>query len=229
MAEQQRRWGWLALVAAVVVIGWAAQHGGHGSGASGTTVAASAGPSGTRPSPGGSGHPAPSASASPDQNVPSDFAAPVVEYARQAGIDPQLLMAILYNESYKPHDPAFQKAWLRLKPGAALGIANMHEAAYDETRTGRGFADRGWLDLADDPGLAIEAAAWYLHDLAAQLPAHPSGGYTEDQLLAMGYNAGASNMLAFARGVTPGSLSQTYLDTLRQNWDTAGQVVKPYL
>ena len=228
MAERQRRWGWVALVVAVVVIGWAAQHGGHDTGASGTTVAASADPS-TRPSPGGSAHPAPSASASPDQNVPSDFAAPVVEYARQAGIDPQLLMAILYNESYKPHDPAFQKAWLQLKPGAALGIANMHEATYDETRTGRSFAGHSWQELADNPGLAIEAAAWYLHDLAAQLPAHPAGPYTEDQLLAMGYNAGASNMLAFARGVPPGSLSQTYLDTLRQNWATAGQVVKSYL
>ncbi len=229
MAEQQRRWGWVALVAAVVVIGWAAQHGGNGSGTSGTTVAAPSDTASARPSPGTGGHPAPSASASPDQNVPADFGAPVVEYARQAGIDPQLLMAILYNESYKPHDPAFQKAWLRLKPGAALGIANMHEAAFDETRTGRSFADRSWQSLPDDPDLAIEAAAWYLHDLAAQLPAHRSGGYTEDELLAMGYNAGASNMLAFARGVTPGSLSQTYLDTLHGNWSSAAAAVKPYL
>ncbi|WP_225447130.1 transglycosylase SLT domain-containing protein [Streptacidiphilus sp. PB12-B1b] len=160
--------------------------------------------------------------------MPSDFAAPVVDYARQAGIDPQLLMAILYNESYKPHDPSFQRAWLKLKPGAALGIANMHEAAFDQVKAGRSFADRSWLELPDDPDLAIEAAAWYLHDLAAELPAHRTGGYTEDELLAMGYNAGPSNMLAFARGVTPGSQAQSYLDTLHQNWATAGGVVRPY-
>jgi Transglycosylase SLT domain len=242
--QQQRRWRWIALVAAVVVVVWVAQHGGHGTGASGTTVAAPLGTGSARPTASGSGSAGagtapgagraggsatPSATGTPDQNVPSDFARPVVAYAWAAGIDPQLLMAILDNESYKPHDPAFQRAWLKLKPGAALGIANMHEATFDEVKAGRSFAGSSWLHLPDDPDLAIEAAAWYLHDLAAQLPEHRTGSYTEDELLAMGYNAGASNMLLFARGVQPGSLSQTYLDTLRGNWSTAGQDVKPYL
>ena len=230
-ASRKRRGGrWIALIAAVAVVVWIAQHGGHGTGASGTTVAAPS-EAATARSLQSAATPSdlPSATGSPDQNVPADFAAPVVRYARQAAIDPQLLMAILYNESYKPHDPAFQKAWLKLKPGAALGIANMHEAAFDQVRTGRSFADSSWLQLPDDPDLAIEAAAWYLHDLAAQLPAHRTGSYTEDQLLATGYNAGASNMLLFARGVKPGSQAQSYLDTLQQNWDQAGQAVKPYL
>ena len=229
MADQRRHWRWIALVAAVGVVIWVAQHGGHDVGASGVTVAAPSAAASARSSASGHGSASPSATASPDQNVPSDFAAPVVDYARQAGIDPQLLMAILYNESYKPHDPAFQRAWLKLKPGAALGIANMHEATFDQVRVGRSFSGSSWLQLPDDPDLAIEAAAWYLHDLATQLPAQRTGSYTEDELLAMGYNAGPSNMLAFARGVTPGSLSQSYLDTLRQNWATAGGVVKPYL
>ena len=229
MAEHQRPWRWAAVIVAVVVVVWVAQHGGHGTGGAGTAAVVPS--DSAAPGHSGPAHPSatPSPSASPDQNVPADFAAPVVSYARQAGVDPQLLMAILYNESYKPHDPAFQRAWLKLKPGAALGIANMHEAAFDQVKAGRPFADRSWLDLPDDPDLAIQAAAWFLHDLAAQLPEHRTGGYTEDELLAMGYNAGASNMLLFARGVTPGSQAQSYLDTLQQNWSTAGSVIKPYL
>ena len=231
MAEHQRPWRWAAVIVAVVVVVWVAQHGGHGSGTAGTAVAVPSDTAGAGSGQSSPAHPSatPSPTASPDQNDPADFAAPVVSYARQAGVDPQLLMAILYNESYKPHDPAFQRAWLKLKPGAALGIANMHEAAFDQVKAGRSFADSSWTQLPDDPDLAIEAAAWYLHDLAAQLPAHRTGSLTEDELLATGYNAGASNMLLFARGVQPGSQAQSYLDTLRQNWAQAGQVIKPDL
>jgi hypothetical protein len=101
---------------------------------------------------------------------PARFAPQVVRYAGKAGIDPQLLMAILYNESYKPHDPAMERAWQQIKPDAAFGVANMHKAAFDDTKRGRDFAGRDWQELPDDPDLAIEAAAWYLHDLARQLP-----------------------------------------------------------
>lgn len=167
----------------------------------------------------------PSPSADPDKpranEDPSHYAAPVAKYAAQAGIHPQLLMAVLYNESYKPHDPDFQRAWQKIKPDAAFGIANMHKAAFDETKQGRDFAHRDWQELPDDTNLAIEAAAWFLHDLAAQLPAHWSGSYTKDELLALGYNAGGGNMAAFARGAKPGADAQTYLDRLRTNWDTA--------
>ncbi|HEX6499720.1 MAG TPA: transglycosylase SLT domain-containing protein [Micromonosporaceae bacterium] len=153
------------------------------------------------------------------------YAGLVVRYARQAGIDPRLLMAILYNESYKPHDPAIERAWQRIKPDAAFGIANMHRAAFDETKRGRGFADRNWEELPDDPALAIEAAAWYLHDLAAQLPATWPGHYSRDELLALGYNAGASSMAAFARGATPTGAARSYLDRLHANWAAAGRAL----
>jgi hypothetical protein len=238
-AQNRRRWGWVVVVAAVVVIGWTAQH--HGSSRGGAAGAeASAGPSGSA---GASGRPSakaggtasggtasasakPSPSASLDQNDTALFAPQVVTYARKAGIDPQLLMAILYNESYKPHDPAFQRSWQKLKPGAAFGIANMHEATFDDTRKGRDFASRSWFDLPDDPGLAIEAAAYFLHDLGAQLPSHLSSGYSRDELMALGYNTGAGNMQAFARGVKLGPQAQSYLDTLHQNWAKAGADVK---
>jgi hypothetical protein len=133
-------------------------------------------------------------------------------------VDPVLVMAILWNESYKPHDAGTQKLWLAMNPGASLGVANMHRAAYEDTARGRDFATRPWEDLADDPDLAVEAEAWYLHDLARQLPGKRAGGLTKNELLALGYNTGPGNMRAFARGVPPGPMASSYLKELRENW-----------
>jgi hypothetical protein len=157
----------------------------------------------------------------PAADDPNTLAGPVRTYARAAGIHPQLLMAILYNEAYKPHDPDFQRNWLKLDPDASLGVANMHRAAFDDTKRGRDFAHRRWEDLIDDRALGVEAAAWYLHDLSARLPRHRSGTLTEDELIALGYNAGPGNMLAFARGVHPGPQAQEYLAKLHRNWQPA--------
>jgi hypothetical protein len=225
--KQRSRWGWFLVLAAVMVIGWIVRPGGgHDSGT------AAAAPSGSAAS---AAHGSGSASASasvPATGViepydPADYASDAVKYGKQAGIDPQLLMAILYNESYKPHDAATERAWQKLKPTASFGIANMHEAAFDETKQGRDFAGRSWTELPDRPDLAIEAEAWFLHDLKAQLPpaADRSTSLTQDELLALGYNTGGSNMRAFARGVKLGSMAQTYLDNLRQNWAKAGKAV----
>ncbi|MDT0447679.1 transglycosylase SLT domain-containing protein [Streptomyces hesseae] len=169
---------------------------------------------------------APSASGQSANQDPARFAPQVVKHAGRAKIDAQLLMAILYNESYKPHDPALERAWQRMKPDSAFGIANMHKAAFDDTKQGRDFANRSWDELPDDPELAVEAAAWFLHDLARGLPQKPSGPCTRDELLALGYNAGAGNMSAIARGAKPGPQAQSYLDRLRANWAKAGEAVK---
>ncbi|MEU0096533.1 transglycosylase SLT domain-containing protein [Kribbella sp. NPDC006257] len=148
---------------------------------------------------------------------PAQFAGQVRRSAGRAGISPQLLMAILYNEDYKPHNPQLERSWQHIKPDAAFGIANMHRAAFDEAKRGRSFARRSWDELPDHPELAIEAAAWHLHDLAARLP-RGTGKFRKDELLALGYNAGARNMRAFANGAKPGSQAQSYLDNLHQNW-----------
>lgn len=181
------------------------------------------------------GPPVPSSSASPPSTAdfgnaltnpdPARFAPQVVKYAHEAGIDAQLLMAILYNENYKPHNSSAERAWQQFKPDAAFGVANMHEATFDQTKRGRPFARRNWQELPDDPNLAIEAAAWYLHDLATDLPStHPN--HTTDELLALGYNAGSGTMREFARGSTPVPAAQSYLDSLHQNWDKAGRAVQ---
>jgi hypothetical protein len=166
--------------------------------------------------------PSDTASASTVNPDPAKFAPQVIARAREAGVDPQLVLAILYNEDYKPHDPQLERAWQNLKPDAAFGVANMHRATFDETRRGRPFASRQWSELPDDPDLAIQAEAWYLHDLAAQLPAKHSGQYTTDELLALGYNTGPGNMKAFARGTKPGAQARTYLVDLRAAWAKAG-------
>ncbi|MEY9875323.1 hypothetical protein ABH931_004824 [Streptacidiphilus sp. MAP12-33] len=225
MARRGRSaWGAWAVVALAGVLVWAVMHG-HDGGASADATAS--------PSASGAhavaGHPSPSASASGSWYTgsydPSQFAAQVRARAHEAGVDPQLVMAVLYNEDYKPHDPAFERSWLKLKPTASLGVANMHEATFDQVKQGRPFASRSWLELPDDPDLAIRAEAWYLHDLAAQLPAHHVPALTTDELLALGYNTGPGNMRAFARGVALGPQAQQYLDTTRSNWEKAGKAI----
>lgn len=170
--------------------------------------------------------PTPSATRSVGNQDPARFAPKVVTHAQAAGINPVLLMAILYNESYKPHDPELERAWQRVDPDASFGIANMHRAAFDDTKQGRDFANRQWEELPDDPELAIQAAAWYLHDLAAQLPAAPPEPYTHDELLALGYNAGPGAMRSVAQGTTPGTQAQTYVDKLRANWSAAEAAIR---
>lgn len=228
MSEERKgpRWGRWVAIALLGAAGWGViRSGGH---LQGQPSAASSPPSA------GATAAAPSASASAAKPTkapagpyePANYAEPVRRFAAEAGVNPQLLMAILYNESYKPHDPDLERAWQRSKPDASFGIANMHRAAFEDTRPGRPFASRQWEELPDDRDLAIQAAAWHLHDLAAQLPARASAPLTRDELLALGYNAGAGNMLAFARGVKIGPQAQSYLDRLRDNWEKSGTAVK---
>ncbi|MGW1894469.1 lytic transglycosylase domain-containing protein [Streptomyces sp. NPDC002004] len=226
-------WRLLALVAAALVI-WFVFRGGNSpqpqaapSARPTSSPTRSSHPSATSaaPRPSRSSY-APTGSSGPSTGYdPAHYAPQVRTHAARAGIDPRLLMAVLYNEAYKPHDPELERAWQRYKPDASFGIANMHRAAFDETKQGRDFAGRRWDELPDDRDLAVEAAAWYLHDLARRLPARWSAPYTKDQLLALGYNAGAGNMLAFAGGATPGPQARSYLDRLRTNWGKAGAAV----
>ena len=96
----------------------------------------------------------------------------------------------------------------------------------DEAKRGRDFAGRDWNELPDDPELAIQAAAWYLHNLARQLPARRAASYTADELLALGYNAGAGSMRSFAAGAKPGRVAQSYLDRLHDNWARAAAALR---
>ncbi|WP_328324848.1 transglycosylase SLT domain-containing protein [Kribbella sp. NBC_00382] len=228
--------GWWWLVAgAVVVAAWAARGGDSPSPEAASRPSTSATPQAqpTKPTkPTATEKPSPTAAAPNAQRDdwfnnydPAEFAVPVRKYAGKAGISSQLLMAILYNEAYKPHDPQLERSWQHIKEDSAFGIANMHRAAFDDTKRGR-FSKRQWEELPDHPDLAIEAAAWHLHDLARRLPDRRTSKFSKDELLALGYNTGAGNMRAFATGATPGAQAQSYLDNLHENWDKAAKAVK---
>ena len=208
-----KQWGWMA-VGVLLVAACSAQNGSSGKPVT-TPKPAVAKPSVT------------ATTAKPwyDDYDPAHFATDVRRYAKSAGINPQLLMAILYNESYKPHDPEFERSWAKVDSNPAFGIANMHRAAFDDTKRGRDFAKRKWEQLPDDPALAIEAAAWHLHDLARSLPQTRTKRFGKDELLALGYNTGAGNMRKFAKGTTPGAQAQSYVDRLHDNWNKSGKAV----
>jgi hypothetical protein len=223
--------GWWTSLAVAALVVWGGLHGcspsaGNHATSGGGPAASPAAPTPrpTAPRPAASASATASASASSwytGSYDPAQFAGQVRVHAKEAGVDPQLVLAILYNEDYKPHDPAVERAWQRLKPDASFGVANMHRAAFDETRPGRPFSARSWDQLPDDPDLAIQAEAWYLHDLAATLPAHRAAALTVDELLALGYNTGPANMRAFARGVPLGPAATSYLGQLHSNWPKA--------
>jgi soluble lytic murein transglycosylase-like protein len=218
-----KRWGWLAVGALLLGV-WASCSDHDSDTTTNTTTK-------TTPAPARKPQPKPTASTSSAQPWyvdydPARFAADVRRFAKQAGVHPQLLMAILYAESYKPHDPKFERQWAQVDSDPAFGIANMHRPAFDETKRGRPFAHRKWTELPDDPALAIQAAAWHLHDLARRLPADRSSRYTTDELLALGYNAGGGNMRIFARGRQAGPQAQSYLDRVHKYWAKSAEAIK---
>ena len=214
MQERRALKRWFAPVAlAVAVAGWA--------GTQETDQSERADhPHGTAPGP----HTESVAAASAQHGL-ARFAPQVRSSAAAARINPQLLMAILHNEAYKPHNADLEKVWQHFSSNPALGVANMHKATFDEVKQGHRFASREWRELSDDPGLAIEAAAWQLHDLSNHLQDRRTTTDTADELLAVGYNAGPTNMRKIARGAPPGPEAKSYLDRLRKNWSTAGQAL----
>lgn len=215
-----KRWGWVAV--GVLLVGvWAACSDQNTAQKTAQKPVATTTPTVTKPGP-------TPTTAKPwyDDYDPAHFAADVRRYAGQAGINPQLLMAILYAESYKPHDPKFERQWAEVDSDPAFGIANMHKAAFDETKRGRDFAKRKWEELPDNPALAIEAAAWHLHDLAKRLPSKRAELYTKDELLALGYNAGGGNMRIFARGRKAGPQAQSYLDRIHKYWPDSAEALE---
>lgn len=210
----------VALFAALFLVGCATACDSLG-GAAPASAPPSGGSSAPAASPGGSPEPA----GPDDEYAPPRFAPQVRKHAKAAAVSPVLLMAILYNESYKPHDPDLERAWQKIDPNAAFGVANMHEAAFDDTKQGRPFADRAWTELPDDPDLAIEAAAWYLHDLGTGLTSG-TGGHNRNDLLATGYNAGPGHMAAVAAGTAPNAGAREYVATLHENWPRARQALR---
>jgi soluble lytic murein transglycosylase len=98
-------------------------------------------------------------------------------HAREHGLDPALLAAVIYQESkFNPDARSSSGAigLMQLTPSTAHGIAvRTHGAAF---RTS---------DLLN-PEINIRYGAWYLHDLFAK--------YGSEQLVLAAYNAGQGNV-----------------------------------
>ncbi|MDI5964941.1 lytic transglycosylase domain-containing protein [Streptomyces sp. SL13] len=166
--------------------------------------------------PGAAEQSAPTPPLLPGRYDPDEYADHVVRSAREAGISPRLLMTVLRNEAYKPHHPLLERLWQWWKPGASFGLVNMHRTAFEQVCRAHDLDGR-WQDMRDDPGFALRAAAWHLRDLAARLPDRRTARLTTEELLALGYNTGARNMRAFARGVPAGPMARSYLRRFRAN------------
>ncbi|MEU6172316.1 lytic transglycosylase domain-containing protein [Streptantibioticus parmotrematis] len=157
---------------------------------------------------------------------PADYAHEVLRGAREAGVSPELVMAVLHNEAYKPHHPLLERLWQWWKPHASFGVGNMHRATFEQVRRAHGLEGH-WEDLRDDPAFAIRVVALHLSDLDRRLPERHTRRCTRDELLALGYNTGERNMRAFARGVPPGPMARSYLRRLRANRQSAVRAQAP--
>lgn len=175
---------------------------------------------------------------------PEQFTLAVNDAAKDANVDPRLLMAIIMNERgihwpVVPHMAAGEFVrWLLSLVGHdnSLGQTNMSSAAFHDAQQAAGpnsnLAKHSWTDVITDPVLAIDASAWLLRGLEQTLPPTWPAQYKRDELLAIGYNGGGSVMLGVASGLTPdqadpknpGKVSQ-YIGDLDDNWGTADTLI----
>jgi soluble lytic murein transglycosylase len=113
-------------------------------------------------------------------------------HAREHGLDPALLAAVIYQESkFNPSAKSSSGAigLMQLTPSTAHGIA---------VRThGDAFAT---ADLYD-PEINIRYGAWYLHDLFAK--------YHSEKLVLAAYNAGQGNVDRWRSEGKPIQFSET--------------------
>lgn len=169
---------------------------------------------------------------------PEAFLLAVNTAAKDAKVDPRLLLTIMVGErgahwQVVPHStPAEFARWLLSLTGAvhSLGMTNMSKDAFRDAQLAAGpnsdLARHSWTDLIGNPILAIDAAAWLLHGLKDKLPPTWPAQYKRDQLLAVGYNGGSSVMTGVAGGLTPDQADPknpgkvaSYLVELSKNWD----------
>jgi RHS repeat-associated protein len=164
----------------------------------------------------------------------TDMVDSILRAAEESDIDPFTLFGILSHESsLRQHIPGsivLERGGL-VPLGVAgakntsLGIGNMQRGAFIETAEkhpellgGDEPDEWDWANLADDNGLAIRAAAFHIADLQKRLRAQveartSSTAYSAQQLIAIGYTAGASSMIsAYKTG-------DRYADTYARNFD----------
>lgn len=129
-------------------------------------------------------------------NPSIDLLDEIVRSAREAGVDPRVLLAVLIRESGDRHlfDWLSQTPFGRLHD-FSIGISNMRQPAFAEARTyAAGAIDFGWQDIGPDSPKAVRAAAFLLAKRTDQLGGFRSRRFTAAQYVRVGYRAGADTM-----------------------------------
>jgi RHS repeat-associated protein len=157
----------------------------------------------------------------------AQYADYVVKYAKEAGIDPVLLMAILLNEQ-KP------LSWWPTWPRKDRGLGSMSYQSFQQAAafSGGKFSDSylNFIASGFDPALSIEATAWKLAQLQSKLPKYYTGELQPHELIAAAYNAG-DEYISGDYPISPsgpGSARWRYLQNLNANWQNANQLICQY-
>jgi RHS repeat-associated protein len=163
---------------------------------------------------------------------PAIYAEKIVEYARDAGVDPRLLLAILLQEGRAADGHGQIEKWaIKWGYDTSRGIGNMGEATFIEVRRGRSYSNADWAELSDNPDLAIRASADYLHDLSSKAADKFSGTAAQlrrDELIGAGYRSGVEPVEHMSRGVESAATRSEmlqYAGYINQQWAVANNVI----
>jgi len=172
---------------------------------------------------------------------PEQYISAIVKYGAQTSIDPRLILTMLWNEDGHWHALGGDAAnglydWVRGRTdGPSYGMADMKQAPFDEVKAAHPtlFGDRKWTDLQTDPDLAVQTLAWKLYDISGPvgsdiLPRHWNAAFTRDEMLAMAWNQGAGNAVAYSDGKATGDVKKnldSYKSGVDQYWDRADQII----
>ncbi|MEV6555825.1 hypothetical protein AB0M22_08925 [Nocardia sp. NPDC051756] len=164
-----------------------------------------------------------------------------VKYGNAAGIDPRLVMAIVYNEGGYRSDSFIERemsyaydVFIReggnlIRPNS-LGLTNMKEGTFEDVKRifRSEFEGKEWSDLKEDPDLAIKAATYNLKRIQDQyvggVPDELKEKYTLDQFLAAGYNA-ERNIPDYFEAGDLGPVVQGYVRMTNTALDKAQQLL----
>ncbi|MCP2277514.1 hypothetical protein APR09_003082 [Nocardia amikacinitolerans] len=164
-----------------------------------------------------------------------------VKYGNEAGVDPRLVLAIVYNEGGNRSDSFLEREmshaydtfireggnWLRPN---SLGLTNIKEDTFNTLKNQypSEFAGKEWSDLKSDPDLAIMAASYNLKRIETQwvkeAPDELKQKWTLNEFMAAGYNSEA-NMDAYIKNGDLGPHVQAYVRMTHTSLDKAGKLI----
>ncbi|MFD4406444.1 hypothetical protein ACFWPH_27150 [Nocardia sp. NPDC058499] len=171
-----------------------------------------------------------------------------VEYGNQAGVDPRLVLTVLYNEGAKRSDTWIEDRigshwWDQVREmgngprklidggvGMSLGLANIKEDTFNELKAKypQEFGNASWQDMTEDDSLAIKAVAFSLNRLGKEYAGSADENiveqYSRNEYLALSYNA--EDFLDEYNDMSKvGPEGQNYINMTNENWKIASDLI----